>query len=140
MTLREQIIRDEGGHQLKLYQDTKGKWTISVGYNLSDRPISQRVSEMMFDDALESTHRDVFIQLPVYSSLDPMRKEALLNMAYTMGIGGLLTFRKMLAALQAGDYEEAARQTLLSKWATDPQQDNARARRIAEQIRTGVQQ
>lgn len=138
MTLREQLIRDEGGFQLRAYPDTKGKMTIGVGHNLVDRAISRRAAEMIYDDDLAETIAGVKRRLPWAEAMGEVRFGALVNMSFTMGIGKVLGFRKALAALQAGQWDEAAAQILDSDWARDPEQDNDRCRRVAEQVRTGV--
>ena len=55
-------------------------------------------------------------------------------MAYQIGVNGLLKFKKMISAIEFGDWEEAERQALDSKWA---KQTPARAHRHAKVIRTG---
>lgn len=55
-------------------------------------------------------------------------------MAFNLGVGGLLEFKQMLAALEEGQYEEAAKQMLMSHWAL---QVGDRAKRISEMMRTG---
>ena len=64
-----------------------------------------------------------------------MRRDAILNMAFNLGVGGLLTFRNMLLALTAGDWMTAARHARQSDWY---QQVGPRAERIAQMIETGV--
>ncbi len=48
--------------------------------------------------------------LPGWSSYPEPVQEALFDMAYNLGIGGLLKFSKMLAAVNAGDWNTAAAQ------------------------------
>lgn len=57
---------------------------------------------------------------------------ALGNMAYQLGPAGVMTFKRMLAALEAGDRETAADEALESQWA---EQTPARSRRVAAMIR-----
>ena len=56
-------------------------------------------------------------------------QEALLNMCYNLGITRLLKFKKMLAAIEADNPDEAYAQALDSKWA---RQVGQRAQRIAD--------
>jgi lysozyme len=53
-------------------------------------------------------------------------------MAYQLGPSGVVAFKKMLAALEAGDRIAAAEAALDSKWAT---QTPNRAQRVAALIR-----
>jgi len=67
--------------------------------------------------------------------LGPARFEVLVDMAYNMGIHGLLGFHRMLAMAEAGNFEGSAAAGLESKWATETGQ---RAKDLMEQWRTGV--
>ncbi len=58
-------------------------------------------------------------------------------MAFQLGTAGLLGFTNTLQLVQAGKYAEAGAAMLQSKWA---QQTPNRAKRLAEQMRTGTWQ
>lgn len=62
---------------------------------------------------------------------------SLLNMAFQMGVDGLLGFKNTLELIRTGSYEKAAEGMLSSLWA---KQTPARAKRLAVQMRTGVWQ
>jgi lysozyme len=119
--------------RLKPYRCTAGKLTIGVGRNLDDKGITQ-------DEALFLLRNDiatVTTQLQKYDwyiNVDPIRRKVLIDMAYNLGITGLLQFRRMIAALERGDYEGAADQMLDSRWA---EQVGMRATRLAEMMRSG---
>lgn len=134
-SLREQIIRDEG-MRLKPYKDTVGKLTIGVGRNLEDVGISLTEAEVMLDHDISRITAQVISYLPWTVKLDEARREVLINMAF-MGIGKLLKFEKMLAALQQDDYSTAAKELLDSKY---HEQVGLRAERLAEQLLTGERQ
>lgn len=51
------------------------------------------------------------------------------NMTFQMGLGGVLKFKKMLAALQVKDYTTARREALNSAWARQTPQ---RAKRVTD--------
>ena len=63
------------------------------------------------------------------------RAEVLINMAFNLGITGLLKFRRALDAVRVDDYEAAATHMLDSRWAS---QVGRRAVELARQMRTGV--
>jgi len=56
-------------------------------------------------------------------------------MAFNLGVAGLLGFKKMIVALKNGNYQLAAKECLDSRYAKEV---GARAKRVAETIRTGV--
>ena len=73
-------------------------------------------------------------KIPFWEQLDDERKYALLDMTFQLGIGGVLKFKKMLAAMGVGNWKEAAAQCWDSKYA---QQTPNRAKRIAKTIEYG---
>ena len=132
MTLKEQLIRDEG-IKLRLYQDSRGVPTIGVGRNLRDKGISLSEAEMLLDNDL----RDVFRladQLPWLTDLDEARRNAIFNMAFNLGIQGVLSFTKTLGLIKQGHYPEAAAEMLKSDWA---KQVPNRAARLSLQVEYG---
>ncbi len=136
MGLIDQLLRDEG-LRLHPYTDTAGKLTIGIGRNLTDLGISQGEAEMLLanDIATASAHlEDAF---PWTGGLDEIRRDALLNMTFNMGIGGLAQFRNFLESLRNGDYKAARDNMLESAWAREV---GPRANRLAIQIETGVEQ
>ena len=134
MTLKEQLIRDEGT-RLKPYMDTTGHVTIGFGRNLTDVGISLAEAEYLLDHDIARASADVQAALPWTTTLDEVRRAALINMAFNLGIHGLLGFHKMLAACQTGDWATAALEALNSEWA---RQVGPRAYRLSRQVETGV--
>ena len=131
-SIEEQLLLHEG-LRLKPYKDTVGKLTIGVGRNLDDKGISKDEALFLLANDIEA----VINQLERYEwyiSTDPIRRKVLIDMAVNLGVGGLLKFRKMIAALERGDYEGAADQMLDSRWA---EQVGYRAVRLAEMMRSG---
>ena|ERR1035437_5515107 len=136
MTLEEQLVRDEGC-RLQIYQDSVGKWTVGVGRNLSDVGISRDEAMALLANDIQNAEARLEQELSWAADLDPVRRSVLVNMCFNMGIGGLVKFRKFLAALQAGDYKTASSEMLQSTWA---QQVGPRAQRLALQVESGFWQ
>ena len=132
--LRDQLIRDEGLRLLP-YTDTVGKLTIGVGRNLTDVGISETEAEMLLENDVGRTVGKLLVVCPWISKLDAPRHAVLVGMAFNMGVTGLLGFRQMLLAVQAGQWATAAHEMLESRWA---EQVGARAQRLAQQMETGV--
>lgn len=133
-TFRAEIKRDEG-LRLKPYRDSRGFLTIGYGRNLDHRGISRMEAEEMLENDIAAVMGVVSYKLPWFDALHPVRQRVLLNMAFQMGINGLLGFHKMLAAARLGKYDEAADEMLDSRWA---QQTPERAQRLAVMMRTGA--
>ncbi len=116
-SLAQRTGRHEGYSEF-IYLCPEGYPTIGIGHrcNLGDYP-----DGIKYIDALKLLDEDLakaqdacerkFPWLP-----DGIRKEVLIEMIFQLGIAGVLGFRKMLAALEKSDYEEAADQMLDSKW------------------------
>ena len=131
-----QLKRDEG-EVLHAYQDHLGYWTIGIGILIDKRKgggLRPEESEFIFRNRLKLLDAELTGRLPWISKLDPARKGVLINMAFQMGVAGLLGFKNTLALIQEGKYQEAARAMLQSKWAT---QTPARAQRLSNQMATG---
>lgn len=131
-----QLKRDEG-EVLHAYQDHLGFWTIGIGILIDKRKgggLLPEESEFIFNNRLGLINKELDLRLPWIKRLDPARRGVLVNMAFQMGIAGLLGFRNTLAMIEAGKYQDAARAMLQSKWAT---QTPARAQRLSNQMATG---
>jgi lysozyme len=133
MNLVEQLRRDEGV-RLVPYRDQVGKLTIGIGRNLDDVGISLVEAEFLLHNDIEKATAQLELHLPWTKTLDEVRRAALVNMDFNMGIGGILQFKNTLAAIQAGRYDDAADQMLESRWA---HQVGPRAHRLALQVKTG---
>ncbi|SRR6266851_739955 len=132
--IREQLMRDEG-LRLKFYTDTLGNPSIGWGRNLGDsKGISLMEAELLLDNDILAATATVLARIPYAHTLDGARMGVLVNMAFNLGIDGLLGFKHMLADVKAGLWDAAAAQMLNSRW---HEQVGVRAERLAEQMRTG---
>ena len=147
MDLQEQLIRDEGV-KLFVYDDANdnpvvpgytlvGHPTIGIGRALDVHGISMAEALYLNNDDIKDVQNGLLDSLPWLANLDVVRFAALENMAFNLGVNGLLGFTETLAAIKQGDYELAAEDMLQSEWA---QQVGDRANRLALQIKTGVWQ
>ena len=132
--IKEQLVRHEG-LRLKPYRCTAGKLTIGIGRNLDDCGISQSEAYIMLINDIMNCEKQLQVKIPdIYNGLDEVRKSVLLNMCFNLGINGLLGFKNTLAFVKAGDWERAANNMLVSKWA---KQVGRRAIELSELMRKG---
>lgn len=131
--LRATLRRDEGC-RLFPYVDTVGKVSVGYGRNLSDNGISLTEADAMLDGDMRRHVADLEKRFPDFIFLDPVRQVVLANMCFNLGITRLAGFKKMWAAIRAGDYETAAEEMLDSKWADQVQ---GRATRLAASMASG---
>ena len=130
--LRETIIRHEG-IRLDMYQDTLGIWTLGVGHNIEEKGISQAVMELMLEEDLAEAVSELKRSVSFFSKMPEQVQEALVNLAFNMGIPRLMQFKKTLAYLRDGNFEAAADELLDSRYA---EQVRRRADEVADMIRT----
>lgn len=131
--LERQLIRHEG-LELMPYTDTVGKRTIGVGHNLDDNGITEEAAMLLLRQDIAAHTAELERAFPVVANLDDARRQALINMAFNMGIPILSRFVGMWSAIEAGDYQAAADEMLDSKWA---RQVKGRAVELAGIMRTG---
>lgn len=131
-------LRGDEGERACAYQDHLGYWTIGVGRLVDDRKpgAGLRHDEIAYmlnndvDDRIDQLTR----RISWFQDLDDARRGALLNMSFQLGVEGLLKFERTLKLIEERKYDLAAHAMLQSRWA---KQTPARAKRMAEQIRTG---
>ena len=131
--LREQLMRHEG-RNLKPYADTVGKLTIGYGRNLTDVGISEAEAQMLLDHDIQTAESELLNVFPWAGGLDAIRLRVLIDMTFNLGIAGLRTFKRFLAAVESGDYHTAAADMLESRWA---RQVGKRAQTLAWMMRDG---
>lgn len=132
LRLAEELIRDEG-LRLTVYKCPAGKWTIGVGRNLEDRGISEEEARLLLMNDIAFFRHGLRRALPWLEAAPQPMQDVLANMAFNMGLAGLLAFRRTLAHIQAGRYDQAADEMLRSRWA---QQVGGRAERLAAVLRS----
>lgn len=134
----QQVAADEG-FVPTVYRDSEGYNTIGFGFLVDHRRgggLTREECEVILKMRLEKLAFQILPQrIPWYLKLDPVRQGVLVNMAYNLGVEGLLKFKKTLQAAKLGMYDKAAEHMLDSKWAT---QVGDRAKRLENQMRTGV--
>jgi len=128
----KQIKADEG-LRLSPYECSAGKLTIGFGRNLEDRGISLDEAEIMLANDIRESISELST-FPWFSGLSERRQAALVNMHFNIGHARFLGFKRMIAALEIGDYPQAGAELLDSKYA---QQVRQRARRLATMLVNG---
>ena len=132
----KQLESDEG-LVLHAYQDSLSFWTIGYGRLIDKRKgggITKEEADYLLSNDVKKVLDELSWKLSWYDKLDDARKAVLLNMSFQLGIAGLMNFKNTLAKIESGDYENAAANMMKSKWA---EQTPNRAKRMAEQMRTG---
>lgn len=131
--LTAQLVEDEA-FRSKPYRCSAGKLTIGIGRNIEDRGISRAEAEFLLKGDIEAAKLDCIALFPTFPTLDSVRQEVLVNMAFNLGRDRLAGFKMLRKALDLADYKEAAKQMLDSLWA---RQVKGRAGRLAYAMEHG---
>jgi lysozyme len=142
--LIDALKRDEG-LRLQPYKDTRGFTTIYYGHNLDANPLpaeviaaaSEAVATTVLLADVMRIQLKLFKDLPWIQRLPLVIQGVLINLAFNVGVTGEEAFHHMLSAAEAGDYVAASEALKNSLWYT---QVGDRAKRLVEQLRTGVWQ
>lgn len=134
------LIKKHEGFTSPAKPDAKGKWVIGWGHDIpppdgSLTCTAEEADAWFSTDVGLATARAVHDAPRSWASLNRPRRAALVDMAFEMGEAGLESFHDMLAAIEAEDWPEAARQGLASEWART--QAPARAKEDMEILLTG---
>lgn len=138
--LADDLKHDEGCKTVA-YQDTLGIWTVGVGHAHVPEGTVWTMDECDAQLAkdIARAEADLDAHAPWWRTLNDARQDVMVNLCFNMGWGngssGLSSFKNTLKFIQAGDYADAAKGLLASKWAT---QVHGRATRLASQMQTGV--
>ena len=137
--LIQELRRDEGV-RYSPYLDTKGIKTVGVGHNLEAHPLDltypltdEQVDKILADDLLV-VFSGLDRKIGWWRNLSCARQRCIANMAFNLGVDGLLKFRRMILAVDRGHYDQAAREMLDSLWA---KQVFNRAIRLAKMMADG---
>jgi lysozyme len=140
MTRLKRHLKTAEGWSPVPYTDTVGIWTIGYGHALIKEPPSglrwtkgQSETQLLRDVADAIHDASSFAWFP---TLDAVRQEVIVELAFNMGLPRLQGFRKMIAALAVKDYDRAADELQDSRWYG--QVGVRRGRRLVEALRTGI--
>lgn len=115
--LKSRLEREEGRRQ-HMYKDSKGIWTVGIGYNIEEKGLPNDIIDILFDRTMSEASSDAR-KFPAWEHLNYARKSVLVAMVFQMGHRRVSGFKKALAAMEAEDWQEAHNQMLDSKWARD---------------------
>ena len=128
------------------YKCTAGKWTIGYGRNIEANPIPGKDLTFLHGHGITRAEgRDLLLEdldrlrtelneIDEFRACNDARQAVLIDMAYNLGIVGLMGFKNMWKALQDGKFQQAAAEMLNSRWAL---QVKGRAVRLAKMMSSG---
>lgn len=144
------LIAGHEGFKSIPYLCTAQHWTVGYGYNLDANPLnltSEKIkalhkfgigkteADKLLILMLEKIEHELANQIMWWSKLNLARQTVLIDMAYNLGVNGLLAFKKTLSQIEKGNYDMAAWEMLNSNWAV---QVKSRAKHLSVIMKTGV--
>lgn len=139
----------EGRRRLP-YQCPAGKWTIGVGRNLEDNPltlteliaclgdgISEEAVALLLANDVARARRDLRRLFVSFEGWPPARQAAFISIYFTTGFAGLVGFHDMVAAAHEGRWADAGRALLDSKRSRVTLARSTRDEEEARMIETG---
>ena len=148
-------VRQHEGLVLTVYKDTLGIDTIGIGRNLEGRGISKAELDYMDIPSIDAVYEHGITEADAYYlatndiaiveneltrakpcvyDLDAVRQLIVMDMAFNMGVPRLCKFKKMWAAIEAGDFDTASVEMLDSRWA---RQVKSRATKLSDAMKKG---
>lgn len=130
------LIRHEGNVPYA-YQDSLGYWTIGVGFLIDKRKggkLFPEEIEFILSNRVVKIMEQLNSSLGWFQTLSPNRQAVLTDMAFNLGVQGLLKFKNTLELVRTGQYEKASKAMLQSLWA---KQVKGRATELAELMKNG---
>lgn len=116
------------------YKCTAGYLTIGVGRNIEERGLLDDEIDFLLDNDIEVVMNEVSVTFDWFFKLSEVRQRVVADMIFNLGLPRFKQFKNMIAALEAGDWAEAANQMMDSKWA---KQVGKRAERLRDMMETG---
>lgn len=139
----KQQLRVHEGEKLFPYKCPAGYWTIGVGRNLEgkglsvtecmklglastqrneviailkQRGINKLESEYLLDNDIKDFTVELNKRIDWFKLLPENIQKVLINMAFNMGVAGLLEFKKTLSFIKNKQYKQASAEMLNSAW------------------------
>jgi lysozyme len=121
-----ELLLIEEGFKKNAYYCTEGYPTIGIGWKigLKGQPLedfqcitlTEEVAKVALSEEVKRIESQIQTRLECYSNLSKPRKAILISMAYQLGVTGLFKFKRMIAAIEKGDFKAAYSEGLDSRW------------------------
>tara|TARA_Y100000114_G_scaffold83058_1_gene76722 strand:- start:13 stop:441 length:429 start_codon:yes stop_codon:yes gene_type:complete len=132
----QKMLRIHEGVRSHVYTCSAGYETIGVGRNISETGLGLSEDEITYllENDISRVRAELSSAFTWFDDLDEVRRDAMIDIAFNIGLSRLMTFKKALTAMNQQDYDKAASEFLDSRWSV---QVGARSKRVAGMIKTG---
>lgn len=133
--MKAELLHDEGYRQY-VYLDIHGVPTVGIGRNLRTRGISKDEALFLLQNDIRSTWNELTTLIPWIVNLNDVRQRVIVNLAFNLGVTGLMGFKDMLKKCRLGQFKEAGEEILDSKAGRELKN---RYSRLALEMATGTE-
>ncbi|AVK80669.1 glycoside hydrolase family protein [Campylobacter fetus] len=126
----EYNIKSNEGFRDRIYKDTLGFDTIGYGFKVDAlspgelalngnaiEPMSKEVADKILKLKLAKLTNEVYDAIPWLKDSPKEVQEVIIEMAYQMGVSGVLKFKNTLNFIKENDYKNASSNMMKSLWA-----------------------
>jgi len=133
------MLKRHEGVKRHVYKCSAGYETIGVGRNISDSGLGLSDSEVLslLTNDIYRVIDELSSEYDWFDGLDPVRKDAMVDLSFNVGQTSLRKFKNALQAMSEKNYSRAADEFMDSRWS---QQVGNRAVEVTNMIRTGEYQ
>ena len=114
--LKKRLV-DFEGLVLKPYHCSQNYLSIGVGRNLDSNGITEEEAMYLLDNDIHKVIEQLDKQWAVWRKFPDAAKYVSIDVAFNMGINTWMSFRKTRAYMEMGEWEEASKELLDSKYA-----------------------
>ena len=124
-TVKEDLIKHEG-YKDEIYLCSEGIPTFGIGHAIKEHdieytwPVGSPIEKERIDNAFEADFEDACKDCEAlfknFAELPSQVQRVLVNMAFNLGRSRLGRFKKMVKAVDEGNFVEAANQMVDSRW------------------------
>ena len=118
ISLAKESLKLHEGYRQFAYQCTANKTTVAFGRNLQDKGISEAEAMYLLENDIVECLQDLSALFKCWNTLSEYQQAALIDLRFNLGAQGFRTFKKTIAAIEAGDFSEAALQIMDSRYAS----------------------
>jgi lysozyme len=111
------LLEKHEGYRQFVYKDSMGIETIGIGRNLKNRGVTHAEALYLLENDITDFTKQLHDRLYWFDSIHPDAQMVLLDMAFNLGIAGLMTFTQTLEHIKNENYLKASETMLQSKWA-----------------------
>tara|TARA_R110000796_G_scaffold42012_9_gene104164 strand:+ start:3452 stop:3865 length:414 start_codon:yes stop_codon:yes gene_type:complete len=130
MTKLIEMLKRHEGVRNHIYTDSLGYQTIGVGRNIQNGISDKEIDFLLLND-MERVISELENNFNWFSDMEWARRDAIINIAFNLGITRLLLFKKALNAMSQKDYSKASNEFMDSLWS---QQVGSRAVELCDMI------